>query len=125
VQNSVSLIEAIRVAAPASNNKHVELSLRRIADDIERGQGIAQAFSKQDLFRGVVQQMISAGERTGQLAEPLRSAASYFESLWIQRLDAMIALLNPALTAIMGMLISGMLIAAFLPVFEVSGLATP
>ena len=125
VQNSVSLIEAIRVAAPASNNKHVEASLNQVADDIERGQGIAQAFAKQDLFRGVVQQMISAGEKTGQLTEPLRSAASYFESLWIQRLDAIIALLNPALTAIMGLLISGMLIAAFLPVFEVSGIATP
>ncbi len=125
VQNAVSLIEAIRVAAPASNNKYVEKSLFQIADDIERGQGIAQAFARQELFRGVVQQMISAGERTGQLTEPLKSAAAYFEALWIQRLDAIIALLNPALTAIMGMLISGMLIAAFLPVFEVSGIATP
>ena len=80
---------------------------------------------KQDLFRGVVQQMISAGEQTGELTEPLKSAASYFESLWIQRLDTSISLINPALTAIMGLLISGMLIAAFLPVFEVAGITTP
>jgi len=125
VQNSVTLLESIRVAAPACNNKYVEQSLRTIASDIERGEGIAQAFVKQDLFRGVVQQMIAAGEKTGELTEPLRSAATYFESLWIQRLDAVIALINPALTAIMGALISGMLIAAFLPVFEVSGIATP
>ena len=125
VQNSVTLLESIRVAAPACNNKHVEMSLRAIANDIERGQGIAQAFAKQELFRGVVQQMISAGEKTGELTEPLRSAATYFESLWIQRLDAVIGLINPALTAIMGLLISGMLIAAFLPVFEVSGIAMP
>jgi type IV pilus assembly protein PilC len=125
VQNSVTLLESIRVAAPACNNKHVEVSLRRIASDIERGEGIAQAFMKQDLFRGVVQQMISAGEQTGELTEPLRSAASYFESLWMQRLDTSIALINPALTAIMGLLISGMLIAAFLPVFEVAGITSP
>jgi len=125
VQNSVTLLESIRVAAPACNNKYVEQSLRTIASDIERGEGIAQAFVKQDLFRGVVQQMIAAGEKTGELTEPLRSAATYFESLWIQRLDAVISLINPALTAIMGALISGMLIAAFLPVFEVSGIATP
>ena len=99
--------------------------MRRIASDIERGEGIAQAFMKQDLFRGVVQQMISAGEQTGELTEPLKSAASYFESLWIQRLDTSISLINPALTAIMGLLISGMLIAAFLPVFEVAGITTP
>jgi type II secretory pathway component PulF len=125
VQNSVTLLESIRVAAPACNNKFVEQSLRSIATDIERGEGIAQAFVKQDLFRGVVQQMISAGEKTGELTEPLRSAAAYFESLWVQRLDAVISLINPALTFIMGALISGMLIAAFLPVFEVSGIAMP
>jgi type II secretory pathway component PulF len=124
VQNSVSLLEAIRVAAPASNNTYVEVSLRQIADDIERGQGIAQAFAKQELFRGIVQQMIVAGEQTGELAFPLRSAATYFESLWVQRVDAVISMINPALTAIMGLLISGMLIAAFLPVFEASGVAT-
>ena len=125
VQNSVSLLDAIRVAAPACNNKYVEASLMRIASDIECGEGITQAFMKQELFRGVVQQMISAGEKSGELAQPLQSAASYFESLWVQRLDTAIALLNPALTAIMGLLISGMLIAAFLPVFEVSGITMP
>jgi type II secretory pathway component PulF len=125
VQNSVTLLESIRVAAPACNNKHVEVSLRRVATDIERGEGIAQAFMKQELFRGVVQQMISAGEQSGELTEPLKSAASYFESLWIQRLDTSISLINPALTALMGLLISGMLIAAFLPVFEVAGITTP
>ena len=124
VKNSVSLIEAIRVAAPACNNRYAQASLRQIADDIERGQGIAQAFARQDLFRGVVQQMISAGEQSGDLGEPLRSAASYFENLWIQRVDAFIAIVNPTLTAVIGLLISGMLIAAFLPVFEVSGVAT-
>jgi type IV pilus assembly protein PilC len=77
------------------------------------------------LFRGIVQQMISAGEKTGELSEPLQSAAVYFESLWIQRLDVVISLINPALTAILGLLISGMLIAAFLPVFEVSGITMP
>ena len=72
---------------------------------------------------GVVQQMISAGEQSGDLATPLVSVANYFESLWAQRLEAVISTVNPLLTASMGMLISGMLIAAFLPVFEVSGLA--
>jgi type II secretory pathway component PulF len=124
VKNSVSLIEAIRVAAPACNNRYAQASLREIADDIERGQGIAQAFARQELFRGVVQQMISAGEQSGDLGEPLRSAANYFENLWIQRVDAFIAIVNPVLTAVIGLLISGMLIAAFLPVFEVSGVAT-
>jgi type IV pilus assembly protein PilC len=123
VQNSVSLIEAIRVAAPANNNRYFEKSLLNIADHIEQGESITQAFQRESLFQGVVQQMISAGEQSGDLAGPLVSVANYFESLWAQKLESAISTVNPLLTATMGMLISGMLIAAFLPVFEVSGLA--
>jgi len=124
IQNSVSLLSAIRVAAPASNNKYVESLLMKVAQEIEHGEGIASAFQKHDLFQGVVQQMIASGEQSGQLAEPLQSVAAYFEGLWSQRLDAVISLINPVLTAVMGLLISGMLVAAFLPVFEASGVAS-
>ena len=123
VQNSVSLIESIRVAAPANNNKYVERSLLSIANHIEQGESITHAFQREILFQGVVQQMISAGEQSGDLAGPLTSVANYFESLWAQKLESVIATVNPLLTATMGMLISGMLVAAFLPVFDVSGLA--
>jgi type IV pilus assembly protein PilC len=123
VQNSVGLIEAIRVAAPANNNKYIERSLLKIADHIEQGEGITHAFQRESLFQGVVQQMISAGEQSGDLGTPLVSVANYFESLWAQRLESVISTVNPLLTASMGMLISGMLVAAFLPVFQVSGLA--
>jgi type IV pilus assembly protein PilC len=123
VQNSVGLIESIRVAAPANNNKYIERSLLKIADHIEQGESISHAFQRESLFQGVVQQMISAGEQSGDLGTPLVSVANYFESLWAQRLESVISTVNPLLTASMGMLISGMLIAAFLPVFQVSGLA--
>lgn len=123
VQNSVGLIESIRVAAPANNNKYIERSLLKIADHIEQGESITHAFQRESLFQGVVQQMISAGEQSGDLGTPLVSVANYFESLWAQKLEGVISTVNPLLTASMGMLISGMLIAAFLPVFQVSGLA--
>lgn len=123
VQNSVGLIEAIRVAAPANNNKYIERSLLQIAARIEQGDSITNAFQREALFQGVVQQMISAGEQSGDLGTPLISVANYFESLWAQKLESVISTVNPLLTATMGLLISGMLIAAFLPVFQVSGLA--
>jgi type II secretory pathway component PulF len=123
VQNSVGLIESIRVAAPANNNKYIERSLLKIADHIEQGESITQAFEREVLFQGVVQQMISAGEQSGDLGTPLVSVANYFESLWAQKLESVISTVNPLLTATMGLLISGMLVAAFLPVFQVSGLA--
>jgi type II secretory pathway component PulF len=123
VQNSVSLIESIRVAAPANNNKYVECTLLSIAEHIEQGETITLAFQRESLFQGVVQQMIAAGEQSGDLAGPMLSVANYFESLWAQQIESVIATVNPLLTAAMGMLISGMLIAAFLPVFQVSSLA--
>src|SRR5579883_2425596 len=105
VQNSVGLIESIRVAAPANNNKYIERSLLKIADHIEQGESITQAFQRETLFQGVVQQMISAGEQSGDLGTPLVSVANYFESLWAQKLEAVISTVNPLLTASMGMLI--------------------
>jgi type IV pilus assembly protein PilC len=121
VENSVTLIDAIRIAAPASGNQFIKRELMNIADDIERGAGISEAFERRNVFTGVMQQMISAGEQTGNLDEPFRSVAKYFDSIWAQRFEAVVAIANPALTVILGLLISGMLMAAFLPVFEMAG----
>ena len=68
VQNSVTLLETIRVAAPACNNKYVERSLLTIATTSSRAKA-SHKRSSEDLFRGVVQQMISAGEKTGELTD--------------------------------------------------------
>ena len=63
--------------------------------------------------------MISAGEEAGKLDELLLASADYFDSLLNDRLENITGLINPILTVVVGLAIAGMMIASFLPVFEI------
>ena len=65
--------------------------------------------------------MIATGEQAGTLDELMISAADYFDTMLIQELRSITSMINPLLTAVVGIAIAGMMIAAFLPVFELSG----
>jgi type IV pilus assembly protein PilC len=118
LHNEVSLLRALQLAASSSGNVYIEESLYHIADDIERGVGISDAFQEYNVFSGIVLQMISAGEEAGTLDELLLSAADYFERLLDNEIGVVTGLINPILTIFMGLGIAGMMVAAFLPVFD-------
>ncbi len=121
VSNHVSVVRALRLAAGAAGNRHVDLLARGVADDIELGASITHAFRDCEIFAGIVLQMIAAGEESGRLDELLLSAATYFDSLLMQRIEAVTGLINPALTAAVGLSTAGMMVASFLPVFDMPG----
>lgn len=121
VRNYVPLLESLRLSASASGNLYIEEIIYTIADDVERGVGIAQSFREHEIFSGIVLQMISSGEEAGELDELLMSAATYYDSLLREQLNTVTNLINPILTVVVGTGIAGMMIAAFLPVFEISG----
>ena len=118
VRNEVDILDSLRLAAPASGNRYVEAMVFDIADDIERGTGIAEAFRERRLFSGIVLQMISSGEEAGSLDTLLLSSADYFDRLLDNQLARWTSLINPILTVILGVGIAGMMIAVFLPVFD-------
>jgi len=119
LENEVLLLEGIEVSAQASGNLYVEDTLYEIHDDVRRGNGLAAAFRQHEIFEGIVLQMISAGEEAGTLDELLLSAADYFERLLYARLDTVTGLINPVLTVLIGLVIAGMMVASFLPVFQI------
>ena len=121
VSNHVSLVRALRLAASASGNVFVAAQIVAIASDVELGASVTQAFKDRDLFAGIVLQMVAAGEEAGRLDELLLSAANYFDSLLIQRIETTTGLINPMLTAFVGCSTAGMMLASFLPVFDMPG----
>ncbi|MGN7610455.1 type II secretion system F family protein [Magnetococcales bacterium HHB-1] len=119
LQNEVPLLDALNLAAPAAGNLYVENALYDIADNIERGASVADAFRMyEEFFAGIVLQMIASGEEAGAIDELLLSAADYFETLLDDQINHVTGLINPILTVFMGMSILGMMVAAFLPVFD-------
>ena len=121
VHNMVPLVTALRLSASASGNRFIEETIFTIADDVELGVGIAESFRRHDIFTGIVQQMIASGEQASELDELLMSAAVYFDSLLNDQVQTMTELINPVLTIVIGLAIAGMMVAAFLPVFQISG----
>ncbi len=124
VRNEVQVLDALDLAAPASNNRYIEDVLYEIADDIERGAGIAYSFRHHRVFDGIVLQMISAGEQSGSLDMLLLSAADYFDRILDEQIKRWTALINPILTVLIGVLIGAMMVAVFLPVFDMGKAVT-
>ncbi len=117
----IPAVEALRHSAEASGNAFLEASVQAIADKVENGSTLVDAFEGAETFGDVVVQMIATGEQAGTLDELMISAADYFDTMLIQELRSITSMINPLLTAVVGIAIAGMMIAAFLPVFELSG----
>ncbi|MBF0145960.1 MAG: type II secretion system F family protein [Magnetococcales bacterium] len=123
IRNEVPLLRSLRLAAASSNNLFIEEAILNIADEVERGVSVSQAFREHHVFSGIVLQMISAGEEAGNLSELLFSAADYFERLLETQTETVTGLINPIMTVTIGLVIAGMMVAAFLPVFGMANVA--
>jgi type II secretory pathway component PulF len=120
LRHRIPAVEALPMGAEAAANRHIAAA-REAADNIERGASFAEAFRRDPVFGDVVVRMIASGEQAGTLDVLMVAAADYFDTLLMQRVNAVTSMINPVLTALVGLGIAGMLIAAFLPVFELSG----
>lgn len=121
LRHGIPAVEALRIGVTAVSNRHLEAAVTKAADRIEHGASFGQAFSDNASFGDVISQMVASGEQAGTLDILMISAAEYFDTLTMQRVQALTSMINPILTAAVGLGIAGMLIAAFLPVFEMSG----
>jgi type IV pilus assembly protein PilC len=121
MRHRIPAVEALRMGAEAAANRRIADAAREAADNIERGKSFAEAFRQDPIFGDVVVRMIASGEQAGTLDVLMVAAADYFDTLLMQRVNAVTSMINPILTALVGLGIAGMLIAAFLPVFELSG----
>lgn len=124
IKNEVPILEALVLSAEASDNVFIRETIYQIAEDVEHGAGLSNAFREHDIFHGIVLQMIAAGEEAGTLDELMLSSADYFERLLNDRLEAVTGLINPLLTVFVGLAVAGMMIASFLPVFQIGAVVS-
>lgn len=122
VENDVPVLHALRLAADANGNVYIREILYDIADEFERGRSLAASFRRYQVFHGIVLQMIASGEEAGILDELLMSSADYFDSLVQDLLDRITSLVNPVLTVFIGLAVAGMMVACFLPVFQMGSM---
>jgi len=114
----VPLVEALESVAGATGNIVYETGVLRMKDEVATGQRLQQAMENTDLFPNMVIQMIAVGEESGSLDEMSAKVADFYEEDVDNAVDNLSSLLEPLIMAILGVLVGGLVIAMYLPIFK-------
>jgi type IV pilus assembly protein PilC len=114
----VPLVEAMGSVAGATGNIVYEEAVYRMKDEVATGQRLQRAMENTGLFPNMVIQMIAVGEESGALDTMSGKVAEFYEVEVDNAVDSMSSLLEPMIMAILGVLVGGMVIAMYLPIFK-------
>ena len=114
----VPLVEALQSVAGATGNIVYEKGVLQMRDEVATGQRLQQSMENTDLFPNMVVQMIAVGEESGSLDEMSAKVADFYEEEVDNAVDNLSALLEPMIMAILGVLVGGLVVAMYLPIFK-------
>ena len=114
----VPLVEALESVAGATGNIVYEDAVLRMKDEVATGQRLQRSMENTGLFPNMVVQMIAVGEESGSLDTMSGKVASFYEEDVDNAVDSMSSLLEPLIMAILGVLVGGLVIAMYLPIFK-------
>jgi type IV pilus assembly protein PilC len=114
----VPLVEALESVAGATGNIVYEDAVMQMRDEVATGQRLQQAMENTDLFPNMVIQMIAVGEESGSLDDMSAKVADFFEEDVDNAVDNLSSLIEPLIMAILGILVGGLVIAMYLPIFK-------
>ena len=118
----VNLLESLEIAKSVSTNVVVLESLENVKKGVFSGVTLTKLFLKDPLFPPTFSQLISVGEQTGQLDEMFGSVAKYYESEFDTVVENLSSLIEPIMIVFMGLMIGGLMIAMYSPIFNVGAL---
>ena len=120
LQGGIPLVTALDVAARAIGNRAMAQQIDVVARDVREGQSLAAALSSRGIFPDVAIKMVEVGEATGALQDMLNAQADFYDEDIDTTLTRFVALVEPTLLIIMGIVIAGLLLALYMPVFQLS-----
>ncbi|OYW93229.1 MAG: type II secretion system protein F, partial [Alishewanella sp. 32-51-5] len=118
----VPLIEALESAAGASGNEIYKKAILDVRDEVSSGNQMHFAMKQTDRFPEMVIQMVSIGEESGSLDSMLAKVANIYEQEVDDAVDGLTALLEPMIMAVLGVVIGGLIIAMYLPIFQMGNI---
>lgn len=121
ISSGVPILEALDITARAAGNKTVEKAIMKARISISEGKTIAEPIMKSKVFPPMVCQMINVGEQTGALDTMLGKIADFYDDEVDASVKGLTSLMEPAMMVILGGVIGGMVVAMYLPIFEMAG----
>ncbi|MBI3191597.1 MAG: type II secretion system F family protein [Pedosphaera parvula] len=125
IRSGVPILEVLNIVANTSGHVGMEKSIRTAAGDIERGEGISTALGKHPIFPTMIIRMLTAGEQTGKIDVMLERVADFLDEEIETILAGLTSLIEPLLIVVLGVVIGGMVIAMFMPIFKMSDIINP
>lgn len=119
--SGISIVDALTITAKTAGNAVLERGLMRTVERITGGLTIAEPLRETGVFPPMVIHMVSVGEKTGGLAEMLQKVAEFYEEEVDAAVDALTSIIEPIMIVFMGGAVGGILIAMYLPMFDMVG----
>ena len=114
----VPIVEALESVAGAAGNRLYSDAIMKIRDEVMTGIQLQQAIKNRNMFPTLLQQMTAIGEESGALDEMLEKAATHYEEAVDNSVDNLTSLLEPLIMSMLGVLVGGLLIAMYMPIFQ-------
>jgi type IV pilus assembly protein PilC len=120
VRSGVPILETLRIVGQSAGNALVEQAVEKTATSIERGDNIAVAMGQHPIFPPMMVRMVAAGEQTGKVDVMLEKISDFYDEEIEATLSALTSLIEPLLIVFLGVVVGGIVICMFLPIFKLN-----
>ncbi len=121
LSSGVPILDALEICAKTSGNRVVKRGIMYAREKISEGQDMAGPLGESKVFPGMVVQMIGVGEQTGAMDQMLQKVADFYEDEVDTAVAAMTSLIEPIMMAFLGVVVGGLIVAMYLPIFKLAG----
>jgi type IV pilus assembly protein PilC len=122
IRSGVPILQALEIVGETVNNMVISRAIRDVQDSVREGESLATPLSKHTTFPAMVVQMMAVGEETGALDTMLSKVADFYDQEVEAAVASLTSMIEPILIAVMGACVGGMVIALYLPLFNIINL---
>ena len=119
ISAGVPILQALTIVGETSGNWVLENAAKNVANSVRQGKSIAGPLSEETVFPTMVVQMIAVGEDAGALETMLSKIADFYDAEVQATTEALTSLIEPLLIAFLGVIVGGMIVALYLPIFNI------
>jgi len=121
VRSGVPIMDGLAITAATAGNRVIENAVRRTRKQVGEGRTFAEPLGETEVFPPLVVAMVAVGERTGRLEEMLNRVAAFYDDEVETAVNNLSSLLEPILMIVMGLVVGGLVISMYLPIFQMPG----
>ena len=120
MKSGVPILQALEIVGKTSGNLVIEKALEKVRASIREGENITDPLARQEVFPPLVVRMVSVGEQTGELEKMLNKIADFYDDQVNIAVSGLTSMIEPLVIAFMGVVVGGIVICMFLPIFQLA-----